>query len=223
MISLKYKNEKGFTLIEALVSVALILIAVVGPLSLTINSISNITQNKNRMTASYLAEEPVESLKAKRDGFILMCRDLHIERDESGNPISGSYCGNDNKKIFLSQSMINNLDTGAQTSEQIGWAFFLDYLNNILGQESHIDRNSFDYSDSLPITDNIGCSYLYLNPGNTYSCSPVGDQTFFIRRIFLEKSSPSSIQATVYVQYKSSYLFGIGSRSVKIVQYIYER
>ena len=60
----KIKNKiKGFTIVEALVSVAVILFVIIGPLSLTIGSLNTLVEYQNKIVASYLAEEIIEDFK----------------------------------------------------------------------------------------------------------------------------------------------------------------
>jgi Tfp pilus assembly protein PilV len=88
----KLNTEKAFTLIEALVGIAIILIAVIGPLSVTTNGIKTITQNKNRIIASYLAEEMVEELRNYRDHFAVACQNYTYDIFQDG--ISNQKCAN---------------------------------------------------------------------------------------------------------------------------------
>lgn len=70
-MSLNLSKERGFTLIEAFVAIAILLIAAVEPLSLTSNSVSNANFAKDQINASYLAQEAIEFIRNKRDTNIL--------------------------------------------------------------------------------------------------------------------------------------------------------
>lgn len=71
----KYLNLKvgdaGFTLVETLVAIAILLIAVVEPLSIVAGSIATANLAKDQVTAYYLAQEGVELVKNKRDSNVL--------------------------------------------------------------------------------------------------------------------------------------------------------
>lgn len=97
----KFRKEiTGFTLIESLVSIAIVLIAVMAPLTLILNSITSISQNKNRIVGSYLAEEVVEDLRAYRDGFSLACSDIEINFNTDGEIADGT-CNRDGAGISI--------------------------------------------------------------------------------------------------------------------------
>ena len=67
----KKKYTQRFTLIEALVAIAILLIAVVEPLSLTANSVKNANFAKDQITSFYLAQEGIEFVRNKRDTNVL--------------------------------------------------------------------------------------------------------------------------------------------------------
>ncbi|GEM_PF-452314 len=64
-------NLRGFTLIETLVAVTLLTVAVVAPMTLTARSLSTAYYARDQITASHLAQEAVEAVRAIRDGNVL--------------------------------------------------------------------------------------------------------------------------------------------------------
>lgn len=62
---------KGFTLIETMVAVAIITLAVSGPLSAVNSGLVASYTARDQMTASYLAQEGVEYVRAMRDDVYL--------------------------------------------------------------------------------------------------------------------------------------------------------
>ena len=71
----------GFTLVEALVAISILLIAVVEPLSLVANSVQNANFAKDQITSFYLAQEGIEFIRNKRDSNYL--------NDPGGDWLSG--------------------------------------------------------------------------------------------------------------------------------------
>jgi prepilin-type N-terminal cleavage/methylation domain-containing protein len=61
----------GFTLVEMLVAVAILVGSIVGPIFLAAQGIAVATEAKNRILAAYLADEAIEFVKNKRDGNLL--------------------------------------------------------------------------------------------------------------------------------------------------------
>lgn len=60
-------SGKGFTLIETLVAISVILLALVGPLSIAAQALSAAYYARDQITAFYLAQEGVEYVRAVRD------------------------------------------------------------------------------------------------------------------------------------------------------------
>lgn len=66
----KQKNN-GFTLVEMLIAVAVLTLAVAGPLTLVSNGILHARYAKDQITAIYLAQEAVEVVRNIRDSNVL--------------------------------------------------------------------------------------------------------------------------------------------------------
>lgn len=63
----KQKRTRGFTLIETLVAVSVLLISLTGPLSIATQSLNSAYYARDQITAFYLAQEAVEYVRAVRD------------------------------------------------------------------------------------------------------------------------------------------------------------
>ena len=59
--------KQGFTLLEALVAVSILMVAVVAPITIAQKGLSSATYSKSQMIASYLAQDAIEYIKNKRD------------------------------------------------------------------------------------------------------------------------------------------------------------
>lgn len=71
MKKLNLKMKKGFTLIETLVAISILLIAVVAPLSTIGGSFSSILVARDQMIAVNFAQEGIEMARQKRDSNML--------------------------------------------------------------------------------------------------------------------------------------------------------
>lgn len=60
-------SSKGFTLIEALVAISIFTMSLLGIMSILANNITNIEYAKQKMTATYLAQEGIEYVRNLRD------------------------------------------------------------------------------------------------------------------------------------------------------------
>ncbi|HET8581480.1 MAG TPA: prepilin-type N-terminal cleavage/methylation domain-containing protein [Candidatus Paceibacterota bacterium] len=63
-------NESGFTLIETLVAITVLVIAVVAPMSLVAQSLTVSYYVRDEVTASYLAQEAIETIRNIRDSRV---------------------------------------------------------------------------------------------------------------------------------------------------------
>ncbi len=74
--SLKYQegaasSARGMTLIETMVAIVILTVAIVAPMSLTMQSLSASYYARDQVVAFNLAQEAIESVRAIRDGNIL--------------------------------------------------------------------------------------------------------------------------------------------------------
>ncbi|HYC83350.1 MAG TPA: prepilin-type N-terminal cleavage/methylation domain-containing protein [Candidatus Paceibacterota bacterium] len=60
-------SNKGFTMIESLVAIAILLIAVLGPMSLLSKAIADSSYARNQVIATYLAQEGLELVISERN------------------------------------------------------------------------------------------------------------------------------------------------------------
>ncbi len=67
MISFTYHKKAGFTLIETLVAISILLIAIVGPMVLVTNGIKIAFYARDQITAVYLAQDALEAVRYLRD------------------------------------------------------------------------------------------------------------------------------------------------------------
>ncbi len=63
-----YKIKKGFTIIEALVGISVLMFALVGPLLLIYRTSQTASELRDHTVAAYLALEGVEAIRSIRDG-----------------------------------------------------------------------------------------------------------------------------------------------------------
>ncbi len=59
--------KKGFTLVEALVAIAILLLVIIGPMTIAQKGIQNARYAREQMTAIFLAQEAIEGVRQIRD------------------------------------------------------------------------------------------------------------------------------------------------------------
>jgi len=216
------EKSKGFTLIESLVSIAIILIAVIGPLSLILKSLNSIIENKNRIIASYLAEELVEDLRSFRDGLDLACGNIQVNYDSSGDIVSGT-CNKNGANVYINDSTYLKGESGEANflNRDVSWKLFLDKLPDTSGENSlYLDKTSFDYTNLDDISTNSNCYLVLGDSGYVYKPD---SSDLFCRIAKLTKVGDNALKVEVSVRYVQSTIFGLSDKYVKVVDYIYER
>lgn len=69
------KRTKGFTLVETLVAVSILVIAIMPPLLIAYQGAGSVVQTRNQMIANYLAQDAMDYISAKKNENILKCEE----------------------------------------------------------------------------------------------------------------------------------------------------
>ncbi len=88
----KYGFKGGFTIVETLVAVAILMIAVAGPLVVATKGLTAALASKDQMIASYLAQDTMETIKNVRDNNLAYGNDWL-----AGIYVDGSSCDFDSR------------------------------------------------------------------------------------------------------------------------------
>ena len=88
MINKKNTSQKGFTLIEVLVAVFILITAVVVPLTISSKGIFYSNVVRDQSVASYLAQEGMEAVRLLRDDTFLQNNDATAAWDQFSNRFS---------------------------------------------------------------------------------------------------------------------------------------
>jgi hypothetical protein len=154
---------KAFTLIETLVGVTILTLAVSGPLVGASHALVLAQLSRDQLTASYLAQEGIEYVRAMRDDGYLY------------------YYGNDN----ASQNAWDSFLSGGNLSGGNAWSIALCTAPSVctvdpsraMGHQSGEAIMSYSSVDSAPAL------YLSNTTGGVYTQQQVGTQTPFTRTI----------------------------------------
>ncbi|MBX4195657.1 prepilin-type N-terminal cleavage/methylation domain-containing protein [Candidatus Parcubacteria bacterium] len=103
------KKEKGFTLVESLIAISILVLAVTGAFAAAQNGISSAIFSKDQIVAFYLAQEGVEIVRNRRDQ-----NGLTGANWLSGIANAGDPCNNGKKCKVDSLDQVNTISTCPQ-------------------------------------------------------------------------------------------------------------
>lgn len=92
-------DRRGFTLLETIVAVAVLALAIMGPLELAARSIGLTSVSKNQIIAFYLAQDAMEYVKNVRDGNFLTSGADWLDGLDGCRGVSGCYVDIPNENI----------------------------------------------------------------------------------------------------------------------------
>lgn len=72
MYKINFKNKRGFTIIETLVAVTILMISIVGPLTIAQKSLMASIYARDQVTASFLAQDIIEKIKNDKSNALLL-------------------------------------------------------------------------------------------------------------------------------------------------------
>lgn len=94
-------RQAGFSLIETLVAISILVVAIVGPMTIAARGLQSAYHSRDQLTATLLAQEGIEIVRAKRDGYALaaaasgLSDDWYNEIPELGNCQTAGGCAFD--------------------------------------------------------------------------------------------------------------------------------
>lgn len=114
--SLKFKNKKnnGFTLVETLIAISIFTIAILALMSVLASGISDTHYAKQKILASYLAQEGIEYLRNMRDTYVLYSQNGNTWNQFKAklNPCNqGNECGIDNTLFVNDNNFIKKCNS----------------------------------------------------------------------------------------------------------------
>ena len=92
MITKTNKNSYGFTLVETLIAVAILMVAIAGPLTIANQALTAALGARNAMIASNLAQDGMESIKNVKDNNVALNQTWTQGWGDAANCISTSPC-----------------------------------------------------------------------------------------------------------------------------------
>lgn len=138
---------RGFTLLEVLVAISVLMVAVAAPITIVQKGLSSAVYTKNQMIASYLAQDAIEYIKNKRDYLTINSLDAFGGHSYDWNSLS-----------IFSLCLTSSNPNGCQ----------IDTIKNSLNITD--DISAYSGSVHLKLGDNNGTHagmYQYMDGGDT--------------------------------------------------------
>lgn len=108
------ESNRGFTLVEALVAIAIFTVSISGLMVVLAAGIYNTNYAKNKITASYLAQEGIEYIRNMRDTYGLYTaetrKDWNDFKAKLASCNSGNECGIDDSVAPIDVKKCNQLN-----------------------------------------------------------------------------------------------------------------
>lgn len=187
--------SRGFTLVETLVAISILLLAIIGPMTIAQRGIQDSFFASDQTTAVFLAQEAIESIKKVRDDRAL----------------SAIQSCQDTPATCLSQDTWNWLGSNNINTNCIIGNHICDY------DIKKTSTELYPRCDSAP-----GCKIYEDTSGGViiYSHDSGGTLTKFTRAIKITKSGNDSVLVTSTVTWTSNIL---GVRSVVLQTWLYDQ
>lgn len=205
----KFNKQNGFTLVEALVAISILMIAIASPMALAQKGLSTATQTKDQMIAAFLAQDAIEAVKNIRDQIAMS----QISGDWIDLPIfSSCICTTPASCDFDS---LGKKTCNIETTKKWDAPNVIKLNNGFeeLKMSFDIDQNGvkhfvkYDYNpDSLSLC----------NAGSTNKCS---EKSKFFRYLNIMKSTTNPNEALVKV--RVSWTSSQGAQKIDIQDFMY--
>jgi type II secretory pathway pseudopilin PulG len=227
-MKIKYMNTKkiknnnlkaGFTLVEALVAVSILMIAIASPMTLAQKGLSTATLSKDQMIAAFLAQDAVEAVKNIRDQIAI--RGVGGTGGDwlDGTLLNDCMCSNDNDCNFDAPSVEDTLkfctiDTTAPKWENSQTSIFQGLISTTKLKISYSTDQTDSTRKNFLKYDYIGANCDDTN--NTYVCNSKFSRYINIRKDPTE-TNPNEAVVNVRVFWDSP----LGIQKIDVKDYIY--
>lgn len=136
-------SSRGFTIVETLVAITILMIAIAGPLVVASKGLNSALYAKDQMTATFLAQETMEVLKNAKDNYVaakysfpdfipscvgtsMRCALLVNGNTSSDVSLPSSSCPAEGCPIYVSESGYNHTQASGASLTAFSRYFYLE-------------------------------------------------------------------------------------------------
>lgn len=225
------KNNSGFTMIESLVAIFIILLAITGPMVFAQNGLRTAFLSRDQITAFFLAQDVIESIKNYRNGQAKNIVDGTLDSQywlgnntiQSGQNGAGAFTDcfdtSSNPTSDIKGCTIITRDGPASSAGNV--VYKCSSPSSSDSSLGCLDDSNSEIYKPLNYWDGqiTGCSNSGLGvifSGGKDSCTR---STIFAREISMKYIDSNEVEITVKVRWKSHE--GIGIREIKVKENVF--
>lgn len=188
----------GFTLVETLVAISILLVVIIGPMTIAQKGIQNAYFARDQLTAVFLAQEAIEAVREIRDDTALGVYDDLVDPAPPAPSPGDTWTWYDN---FVDDPQSRGSD---DCTNGVGCKFDPD--SRLFG-ECGDDGNGCQ----LRVTSDGKYTYDLLEPLSVYT-----------RKVYIESVGLNAVKVRVKVEWSASTFGGI-TRDVELETWLYDR
>ena len=124
------KNNKGFSIIEVLISISILAIAVAAPIKIIADDVLEASTSKYQLEAQFLAQEAIEVIRADRDTHLIV--DPLLSSNILWSSVVDVSCMRDSNRCYLNTNAVVGGSGGVLSSSTTD-----DKFNVVLGNTTY--------------------------------------------------------------------------------------
>lgn len=236
MYKINKKIISGFTLIEALVAISILMIAISSPIMLAQKGLSSSILSRDQMIASFLAQDGIESIKNLRDEIAINQKSFTVPFVNSNGEDECSAINKICVKTLFGDSEVHSCEEDLDNGFALCTEGTVDWLAGELQKcVCNLDGDFCDFDTDGNIYCNIDSSNMsVMNTSDIYASFEIGDNLFkkysidditenktkFNRKINVRKIGNNEAEIKARIYWDSPY--GVQKIEIKTFMYNFE-
>jgi type II secretory pathway pseudopilin PulG len=203
----KNNRRSGFTLMETLVAIFIVMLAITGPMVFTQNALRAAFLSRDQITAFFLAQDAIEYIKNIRDGHVV---DIIKSSSDSPDGWLGETPTGPGNLIDLCLG-VGNGDKGCSVDTRLDETEIISCAS---------DNNIGCVTDGSDITKYKPLNYVETSNDSYFTNQNEGVPSLFAREIKMKEIEPGrEVEISVTIRWKSHE--GVGTREIVVKENIF--